>query len=90
MQKVIKKQRQFLQNWQKTSVKNQLRTVIGVAQTKYAAIHYEIRIAELYQVGADVGDFGHSQMFPQMIDIACCFIDFETIAHLKNIYPIQV
>ena len=44
-------------------VRNQLRTAIGVVQSKSAAIHYETRIAELYNAGADVGDFGHSFSF---------------------------
>ena len=69
-------------------MKNQLRTAVGVVQTKCAAIHYETRIAELYQAGAEVGDFGHSRMmFPQMTDTACRFIDLETIAHLKKCLP---
>ena len=57
-----KKRRQLLQNRQKTSVKNQLRFPIGVVHTKHAIIHYEIRVAELYKVGIEVGDFGHSHV----------------------------
>lgn len=83
-----KKQRKLLQNWQKTSVKNQLRTAIGVVQTNCVTIHYDTRVAELYQAGTEFGDIGHSRMmFPQMIDIACRFIDLETIAHLKKCLP---
>ena len=56
------------QNRQRIAIRNQLRTAIGVVQTKWAAVHYETRLAELYQAGADIGDFGHSRiLFPQMI-----------------------
>ena len=43
-------------------MENQLRTKIGVVQTKCAEIYYETRIAELYQAGAEVGDFGHTNV----------------------------
>ena len=62
-----------------TVVRNQLCTAIGIVQSKSAAIHYETRIAELHNAGADVGDFGHSRvLFPQMIRVACSYIDRET------------
>jgi hypothetical protein len=70
------------------SVRNQLRTAIGVVQSKCAAIHYETKVAELYQAGADVGDFGHSRnLFPQMIDVACHYINKETKEYLRTDLP---
>ena len=65
-------------NRQKVAIRNQMRTAIGVVQTKCAASHYETRIAELHQAGAEVGDFGHSRiLFPQMIQVACHYVDSE-------------
>lgn len=71
-----------------TVVRNQLRTAIGIVQSKSAAIHYETRIAELHNAGADVGDFGHSRvLFPQMIRVACSYIDQETQQFLSTDLP---
>ena len=73
---------------QTTVVRNQLRTAIGIVQAKAAAVHYENRIAELHRAGADVGDFGHSRiLFPQMIAVACCYVDRETQAFLSKSLP---
>ena len=67
---------------------NQLRTAIGMVQAKAAVVHYEDRIAKLHEAGADVGDFGHSRiLFPQMISVACSFIDKETRAFLTKNLP---
>jgi hypothetical protein len=77
-----------LKNRQRNAIRNQLRTAIGVVQTKCAAVHYETKIAELHQAGADIADFGHSRMlFPQMIDVACHFIDQETKEYLLTNLP---
>ena len=72
-----KKQKQLLQNQQKSfseeAIENCNRSGI-VVQTNRAGIHYEIRIAKLYQGRAEVVDFGHSRMiYSQLIDIACYF-----------------
>lgn len=73
---------------QETVVRNQLRTAIGIVQAKAAAVHYENRIAELHQAGADVGDFGHSRiLFPQIIAVACCYVDHETQGFLTKNLP---
>ena len=78
------KEQSLLHSRQRISIRNQLRTAIGVVQTKCAAIHYETKLAELHQAGADIGDFGHSRvLFPQMIDIACHFIDQQTREYLE-------
>ncbi len=62
------KEQAALKNRQRIAIRNQLRTAIGVVQTKCAAVHYENKIAELHQAGADIGDFGNSRMlFPQMM-----------------------
>lgn len=56
---------------------------IGVVQTRCVAIHYETKIAERHQAGADVRDFRHSgDLFPQMIDVANHFVDRETKKYL--------
>jgi hypothetical protein len=69
-------------------IQNQLRTAIGVVQSKSAVIHYETRIAELHNAGADVGDFGHSRvLFPQMTVVACSYIDRETQRFLSTNLP---
>jgi hypothetical protein len=82
------KEQAALKNRQRIAIRNQLRTAIGVVQTKCAAVHYETKIAELHQAGADIGDFGHSRMlFPQMIDVACHFIDQETKEYLLTNLP---
>ena len=73
---------------QQPVVCNQLRTAIGMVQAKAAVVHYEDRIAKLHEAGADVGDFGHSRiLFPQMISVACSFIDKETRAFLTKNLP---
>lgn len=77
-----------LQDRAKIAIRNQLRTAIEVVQAKCAAIHYETKLAELYQAGADVGDFGHSRvLFPQMIDVACHYIDQQTKEYLHTRLP---
>lgn len=76
-------QKSKILNHQKVAIRSQLRTAIGVVHLKCAASHYEIRIAELHQAGADIGDCGHSRvLFPQMIDVACHFINKETATYL--------
>ena len=82
------KEQSLLHSCQRISIRNQLRTAIGVVQTKCAAIHYETKLAELHQAGADIGDFGHSRvLFPQMIDVACHFIDQQTREYLEAKLP---
>ena len=82
------KEQSLLHSRQRISIRNQLRTAIGVVQTKCAAIHYETKLAELHQAGADIGDFGHSRvLFPQMIDVACHFIDQQTREYLEAKLP---
>ena len=84
----FQKQQAKLQSRKNIAIKNQLRSAIVVVQTKCAAIHYETKIAELHQAGADVGDFGHSRnLFPQMIDVACHYIDRETKEYLRTDLP---
>ena len=57
-------------------------------QCKSAALHYETRIAELHQAGADVRDFGHSRiLFTQMLEEGCHFIDKETRDYLQTCLP---
>lgn len=54
-----------------TGIRNQLCTAIGIVKSKSAAIHYDTRIAEFHNAGADLGDFGHSRvLLPQMIAVA--------------------
>ena len=68
--------------------KNQLCAAIGVVKTKSAAIQYEECIAELQAAGADVGDLGHSRkMFPEMIKVACTYIDKKTADFLSTPLP---
>ena len=66
-----------------TVVRNQLRTAIGIVQSKSAAIHYETRIAELHNAGDDVSRV----LFPQMIRVACSYIDRETQQFLSTDLP---
>ena len=69
-------------------VKNLLRTSLGVVKTNSAAIQYESRVAELYAAGADVGDYGHSRkLFPDMISVACAYIDEKTSDYLSSPLP---
>ena len=65
-----------------------MRAANGIVQTKSAAVHCENRIAELYQAGADAGNLRHSRMlFPQMLSVACRFIDLETTIFLSAKLP---
>ena len=85
---LFQKQPAKLQSCKNIAIKNQLRSTVVVVQTKCAAIHYETKIAELHQAGADVADFGHSRnLFPQMIDVACHYIDRETKEYLRTDLP---
>ena len=46
---------------------------------------------ELHHAGADVGDFGHSRfLFPQMIAVACAYIDKATQDFFRLAYQVQV
>ena len=70
---------------QRTVVRNQLRTAIA------ALLQWITRTglpSYTKPAHADVGDFGHSRiLFPQMISVACSFIDKETRAFLTKNLP---
>ena len=65
--------------------KNQLCAALEIVKTKFAAIQYEERIAELHAAGSDVGNFGHSRkLFPAMLSAACAYIDKKTSIFLST------
>ena len=59
-----------------------------MVKSKSAAIQYETRICELYEAGANVGDYGHSRkLFNDMIKVACAYVDKKTKNFINTPLP---
>lgn len=53
-------------------------TALGVVKSKAAALQFEVRLAELFAAGADVGDYCHSRnLFNYILMVANRYIDKE-------------